>query len=194
MAFRRSFLPDVLDPPIRTDQHAAAHDTQKRFTQKTFHAPGPVGFDGLEVRIAQQGKVQLQFFPEFAQGGGRVCAAGQDGGVQGVEFLFCVAKLGRFVVSTRRVRFDKEKQQHAPACEVFQADLRSVVIRQAEQRGFLAHLQSSHRTPRRWSNCSAQTCPGALGRSTLAEQPLRPDLPRCPQPINPGGATAPESR
>lgn len=81
MAFRWSLFPDVFDPPIRTDQHAAAHDAQKRFSQKTLHAPGTVGFDDLEVRVAQQGKVQLQFFSEFAQGGGRVCAAGQEGGV-----------------------------------------------------------------------------------------------------------------
>ena len=102
------FVPHVADFPVVADPIGHTHNAEKRFTQKTFHAARPVGFDHLEVSVRKQRKIQIVLFAEFAQQLLAICATSEDYGIQPVEFPLCVAKLGRFVGSTRRQSLGKE--------------------------------------------------------------------------------------
>ena len=78
MSFRWRFVPNLRDAAVRTDQERGAHDSQKRFPQKLLHPPRTVGFDGLELRIAQQGEIQIVFGGEFGLRLQVIAAAAQE--------------------------------------------------------------------------------------------------------------------
>lgn len=73
---------------VGTHQHRAAHDSEIRFTEKTFHAARVVGFDGVEIRIAEQREIQFLLGLEFCLGLDRIRAAAQNHGVEFVELGF----------------------------------------------------------------------------------------------------------
>ena len=120
MAFGFGGIPGLLDPAVRTNQERAANDPAKDAAHEFFGAPDAVIFDHLAGGIAQQIEVQFLFAFEFRQGGFGVGARAQDYGVQLVEILLCVAKLGRFGRSTGSVGFGKEKNHHAAPDKVFE--------------------------------------------------------------------------
>jgi hypothetical protein len=65
------------------------------------------------------------FGSEFRQRCFRIRAGAQDDRVQLVEFLLCVAKLGRFGGSTGSVGFREEKQHDAFAVKIVQGNIRA---------------------------------------------------------------------
>lgn len=96
------FVPHVPDFPVFADPVGHAHDAEKRLAQEAFHSPRAVSFDHFEFPVRQQRKVQVVLLPEFPEKLLTVAAAAEDCRVQLLEFPFCVAKLGRFIRSTRR--------------------------------------------------------------------------------------------
>jgi hypothetical protein len=67
-----------------------------------------------------------------------VAAHAEDDGVELVELLFCVAKLGRFYRSTGGVGFGVEEEDDAFAPEVRERDFRAGVVFETECGGFVA--------------------------------------------------------
>jgi hypothetical protein len=118
MAFHVHLVPHMTDLAIVADPIGHAHDAEKRLSEETLHPPRAVGFDHLELWVREQRKVQIVLFPEFFQQLLAIGAAAEDYGVQPVEFFLCVAKLGRFVGSTRRHRLGEEIEDYILAAEI----------------------------------------------------------------------------
>ena len=127
VAFRVRLLPHVAYFRVRPNPVGHAHDSEKRFPQKTFHAPRAVDFDRVEVRIRKQRKIQIVFGLEFRLLLHGVRAASQDHRIQLFEFFLGVAKLGRFIRSTRRERLGKKEEDHIFAAEIRERHLLAVI-------------------------------------------------------------------
>ena len=96
----RHFVPDFADGSIRADPESHAHDSQKRFSEKTFHAPRAVGFDYAKFRVRQQRKIEFVLGLEIRLRRDGIRAAADHGRVEFLELREGVTKLGRFVGST----------------------------------------------------------------------------------------------
>jgi hypothetical protein len=66
-----------------------------------------------------------------------VAAHAEDDGVELVEVLFCVAKLGRFYRSTGGVGFGVEEEDYPLAAEIGEGDFGADVIFETEGGGFV---------------------------------------------------------
>jgi len=111
--------PDGLDFACFANQEGAADDAHESATHKELFLPRAQGFDGLVPGIAQQREIQLVLGLEGCLGLDGVGAEAQDGNLELIELLFCVAKLGRLNGSTRSVGLGIKKKQDAAAFEVF---------------------------------------------------------------------------
>jgi hypothetical protein len=97
-------VPDFGYAAVGADQKRGAHDSQKRLAEELLHASRAISFNGLEFRIAQEREIQIIFGGEFALSLHFIATAAEDDGAELVKFWFGVAKLGRFVNSTRGKR------------------------------------------------------------------------------------------
>lgn len=104
MPSRCDVVPNLADFPVRADPEGHAHDSEKRLTEKRFHAPRAERFDHVEFCVCEKREIKLVFGFELRLSVNRIAAAADDCGVQFLEFLDGVAKLGRFIGSTRRIR------------------------------------------------------------------------------------------
>ena len=145
MAFGFDVVPDVLDLSVRADQERAAHDAQKRLAQEFLHAACTVGFDHLEVGIAEQRKIELLLLREGRLSFHGLAAGAQNGYAQFVELLLCVTKLGRFCRSTGSIGFGEKEQDDALAAVVAQRNVIAVIRLQGEIRSLIAWLE--HESP-----------------------------------------------
>jgi hypothetical protein len=102
------------------DEEGAADDAHEGAAHELFFLPGAEFFDGFVGGITEQREIELVFFLEGGECFDGVRAHAQDGDTVFVEFLFCVTKLGRFYRSTSGVGLGEEKEQGAPADEVFE--------------------------------------------------------------------------
>ena len=141
MAFGWRFVPDFCDAAVRPDQKRGAHDAKKRFAEKLLHAPCAISFDGLEFGIAQQGKIQAVLGRKFGLRFHFIAAAAQYNGGDFVELRFGVAKLGRFVDSTRSQGFRKKIEDYGFAAKARKGDVLSIGGLQPKIRSFIAHLE-----------------------------------------------------
>ena len=119
MAFGPDWIPDLFDLAVGADQKAAADNSLEQTAHEFFPAPRAVGFDHFVRGIAEQREIELPLVTEFLQRLHGIGAGSENGDIELVELLFCVAKLGRFDRSTRRIRFRKKEEQDAAALEVF---------------------------------------------------------------------------
>ncbi len=145
MAFGFYGVPDVLDFAVGADEEAAAHDSQERFAEEFFHAARAVGFNHVEIWIAEQREIEFLFFLEGGLGFHGIAAGSEDDHVELVELLLCVTKLGRFDGSTGGVGFGKKEEQDALAAKIGEGDVLAVVGLHFEIGSFIAgfqHLQS----------------------------------------------------
>ena len=133
--------PDLGDAPIPSDDKRAAHDAQKRFAEKLLHAPRVVGFDGLELRIAQQREVEVEFRGELCLRRHAIGAAAQDDRASLIELWFGVAKLGRFVDSTGSVGFGIEIENQVPPAIIRERDDFAVIGLYAKAWSLVAFFQ-----------------------------------------------------
>lgn len=138
MAFGADFVPDFFDFAVRADEECATDNAEERAAEKFLHAARAVGFDGFQVGIAEKIEIEFVFGFEAGLGFDGVAAHAEDDGVELVELLFCVAKLGRFDRSTRSIRFWIEEEDDAFAAEVGERDFRASVVLNAECGGFIA--------------------------------------------------------
>ncbi len=127
MALGLDVVPHVLDFAVGADQERAAHDPQEGLAQEFFHAPRAVGFNHLEVGIAEQREIQFVLFLEGRLGFHGIAAGSEDDYVELVKLLLCVAKLGRFDGSTGGVGLGKEIEQHTLAAKVGKRNVFAVV-------------------------------------------------------------------
>jgi hypothetical protein len=147
MAFRRDFVPDLADFSVRADPIRHAHDSQERFPQKTLHPPRTVRLNHFEFRVRKQRKIQFVLDLEFCLVFHGVRAASQDAGVQLLELLDGVTKLGRFVDSTGCVCFGIEIEDEIPPAIIRKRDDFAVIGRYAKARSLVSLFQHAASSP-----------------------------------------------
>jgi hypothetical protein len=141
VAFGFDLFPHFLDFARRSDEDAAARNSQVRPAHEFLGAPGAVRLDHLVCGVTEQKKIQFLLGSETLQQFHRVGAGSDDDDAMLVKLLFCVTKLGRFDRSTGRVRFGKEKDHDALPLEVSQRDFSSFIRTQSKVRRFAAGLE-----------------------------------------------------
>ena len=141
VAFGFDGRPDSFDFAGLADEERASDDAHKFAPHELLLLPGTVCFDGFVIGVAEQGKIEPVFGPEQGLPLDRICAHAEYGHFEPIEFLFCVAKLGRFDDSTGSVGLREEEEQDALAFEIFQGDGFVFVGLEAERRGFVAGLE-----------------------------------------------------
>ena len=141
MIFYFYVVPNLFDFAFRADQEGAADDTLVRAAHEFLHAPHAIGFDHFVVGIAQQGKIELLFRPEFREGFFRIGACSQNEHADFVEILLCVTKLGRFGRSTGGAGLGKEEKHNAPSAEICERQRRAFIGLQSEVWCFVADFQ-----------------------------------------------------
>jgi len=141
--------PDRFDFAGFANEERAAHDTHEFAPHELLLLPGAVGFDGFVDRIAEQREIKFVLGLKQGLAFHGVGAHAEDGHFKLVEFLPCVAKLGRFNDSAGGVGFGEEKQQDALALEIVQSDSFVFVGLEAERGGFVAGLE--HGNVPRWT-------------------------------------------
>jgi hypothetical protein len=137
--FRRG--PNFFHLAVGADQHGAAHDSQIRFPEKTFHAARVVGLDHVELRIAQQRKVEFLLGLEFRLRLDRIRAAAEHDGVQFIEIPFQLAEFNRFRGAAGRAGLGIKIQRDVLAAQIVQRDFAAVIGPQLERRRGIAFLQ-----------------------------------------------------
>jgi hypothetical protein len=95
----------------------------------------------LKFRVGQQREINLELGLELRLILDRVAAAAEDDRIELVEMLLCVAKLGRFVRSTRRIRLGIEIEDDVLAAESDERHFLAVVRQQAELRRLVAFFE-----------------------------------------------------
>ena len=138
MAFGADFIPDFFDFAVGADQKCAADDVEERAAEEFLHAARAIGLDRFQIGIAE--KIEIEFIFGFKAGlrFDRVAAHAEDHGVELIEVLFCVAKLGRFGGSTRSIGFWIEEEDYAFAAEVGEGDFGAGVVFEPECGSFIA--------------------------------------------------------
>ena len=145
--------PDGFDFAGFADEERAADDAHEFASHELLLLPGAVGFDGFVVGIAEQGEIELVLGLKQSLAFHGIGAHAKDGHSEFVEFLFCVAKLGRLDDSTGSVGFGEEEEEYALALEVFEGDGFVFVGREAEGGGFGAGLEHGESSVRAlWSS------------------------------------------
>lgn len=66
MAFRRDGVPDVFELAVDADQESTSYNSEKRFAEKFLHAARAEGFDGFQIRIAEE--IEVEFLLGFEGG------------------------------------------------------------------------------------------------------------------------------
>jgi len=119
-----------------------------------FFLPGAEFLDGFVGGVAEQREIEILLGLEGGLGFDGVGAHAENGDAEIVEFLFCVAKLGRFDGSTGGAGFGVEEEEDALAGEVLERDVFAFVGLEAEGGGFGADFES-HGIPHCWATrCS----------------------------------------
>ena len=141
MAFGLDQRPDFLDFAGFADEEGTAHDAHEGTAHELFFLPGAELLDGFVSGIAEQW--EIEFLLGFKRGLGfdGIGAHAKDGDAELVEVFLCVAKLGRFDGSTGGIGFGVEKEEDAPAGEVFERDFLAFVGFEAEGGGFGADFE-----------------------------------------------------
>src|SRR5712692_11498349 len=141
MALGFNGVPDSLDFAVGIDEKRGAHDAEKRFAEKLFHAARAVGFDGCEVGVAEKREIQFVLLLESRLSLHGIGAGTKNDHTELIELRFGVTKLGRFDGSTGGVRFRIEIEQDALALEVGERDFGSLVRLEMEVGSFVACFQ-----------------------------------------------------
>ena len=119
MAFGSNEGPDLFDFAGFADEERTADDAHEGAAHELFFLPGAEFSDGFVRGIGEQRKIELVLGLERGLRFDGIGAHAEDGDSELVEFLFCVAKLGRFDRSTGGVGFGVEEKNDALAGEVF---------------------------------------------------------------------------
>jgi len=105
-----------------------------------FFLPGAEFLDGFVGGVAEQREIEILLGLEGGLGFDGVGAHAENGDAEIVEFLFCVAKLGRLDRSTGSVGFGEKEEEDALAGEVLERNFFAFVGWEAEGGGFGADL------------------------------------------------------
>ncbi len=138
--------PGLREPALRIEQEDAAVHAQKTAAIEQFIFHGVQGFTAAFIRIGEQRKGQFFSGLEFFQLRRSVGTHAQHHGAQFLQFRKGVAKLARFLDSTRRIGAGKQKQHHRPAMKITQIHALAVLIEGAkpdliaEVHGFILRL------------------------------------------------------
>jgi hypothetical protein len=141
VAFGTDGGPGLFDFAGFADKERAADNAHEFAPHELLLLPGPVGFDGFVIGIAEQRKIESVLGLEQGLCFDRVSAHAEDGHFELVELLFCVTKLGRLDGSTASVGLGIEKKEHATALEISECDDFVIVGLEAEGGGFVAGLE-----------------------------------------------------
>ncbi len=133
--------PDAFNFAGFADEERAADNAHEFASHELLLLPGAVSFDGVVIGIAEQGKIEFELGLEQGLPSDRIGAQAEDGHFELIEFLLCVAKLGRLDNSTGGIGFGEEEKENAAALEIFQRDGFVLVGFEAERRGFVAGLE-----------------------------------------------------
>jgi len=149
VAFCFDVIPNVFEFAVGADEKRAADDAEKRAAEEFFHAARAVGFNRLQIRIAEE--IEVEFLLSFERGLrlDGVAAHPEDDHAQLVELLLCVTKLGRFGRSTGSVGFRIEKEHDSFAEVIGERDVVAGVVFQAKCGGFVTNFQHVFTKPQR---------------------------------------------
>ena len=140
MAFGSDEGPEFFDFAVLANEERAAHDAHEGAAHELFFLPGAELLDGFVGGIAEQRKIQILLGLECGLRFDRVGAHAEDGYAEIVEFLFCVAKLGRFDRSTGGAGFRVEEKEDLLAGVVLEGDGLAVVGLEAKGGGLGANF------------------------------------------------------
>lgn len=116
MALRCDAVPNLANGSVFADPEGHPHDAKERLAEERFHAASAVGLDDVKLSVGKQREIKVVLDLKFGLRLDGVAAAADDRGVELLEFLDGVTKLGRFVGSTGRVGFGIEiENQILPA-------------------------------------------------------------------------------
>ena len=118
VAFGLNLVPNFRHASVAPNQKCGPDDAEERFPEELLHPARAISLNGREFRIAQKREIELIFRRELRLRIHAVRAAAQDDSVSLIEIRFCVAKLGRFVDSTRGESLRKEVEHHRFSREV----------------------------------------------------------------------------
>ena len=141
VAFGSDEGPDFLDLAGFADEERAADDAHKGAAHELFLLPDAEFLNGFVTRIAEQREIEPVLFLERSKSFDGISAHAENGDIEFVELLFCVTELGRFDGSTGSAGFGEEKEEDAPAGEVFERDLLPFVGFEAKGRSFSAYFE-----------------------------------------------------
>jgi hypothetical protein len=128
--------PDFLNFAGFADEEGAADNAHEGAAHELFSLPGSELLNGLVGRVAEQGEIEILLGLEGGLGLDGISTHAEDGDAETVEFLFCVAKLGRFDGSTGGIGLGIEEEEDALASEVFERQFFAFVGFEAEGGGF----------------------------------------------------------
>jgi len=141
VAFGSNDGPEFFDFAGFANEEGAADDAHEGAAHELFFLPDAELLDGLVSRIAEQGKIESVLFLEPSKRFDGIGAHAEDGHVELLELLLCVAKLGRFDGSTGSAGFGEEKEEDALTGEVFERDFLAFVGWEAKGGGFGAYFE-----------------------------------------------------
>ena len=141
MTLGADLVPDSFDLSVGTDEKRTAHDAEEGFAEEFFHAARAVGFNGLELGIAEKIEINFELGFEAGLSFDGIRARAENHRTQFVELLLCVAKLGRFNGSTGSVGLRIEVEDHTFAEKVRKRDFFAMVILQAKVRRFVTYFE-----------------------------------------------------
>lgn len=140
MTFCPDGRPDGFDFAGFADEEGTTNDAHEFASHELLFLPGAIGGDGFVIRIAEQGKIQPLLGLERGLRFDGIGTCAEDSHFQLIEFLFCVAKLGRLDGSTGSVGLGEEEKQDTFALEIFESDGLVFVGLEAERGGFVAYF------------------------------------------------------
>ena len=141
MAFGSDDGPEFLNFAGFADYERTPDDAHKGAAHELFLLPDAEFLNGFVSGIAEQGKIEFVLFLERSKRFDRIGAHAEDGHTVLVELPLCVTKLGRFNGSTRSAGLGEEKEEDAPAGEVFERDFVAFVGFEAKGGGFGAYFE-----------------------------------------------------
>jgi hypothetical protein len=141
MAFSPDDRPKFLDFAGVADEERAADNSHVSAAHELLFLPGAEFLNGFVSGVADQREIEPALFLKGSKSFDGISAHTQNGDVELVELLLCVTKLGRFDGSTGCTGLWEEKEENAPAGEVFERDFLAFVGFEAKGGRFCAYFK-----------------------------------------------------
>src|SRR6516162_2099192 len=141
MALRRDFFPNSANDTVRSDPVGDPHNSEKGFPKKRLHPAGPECFDHIEIRVRQQGELDLVSGLELRLRVNRIAATPDHRGVRRLELFERATEFNGFVRAARGVGFRIKIEDKILPLVIRRGNRRTIVGRGAKLRRGVACFQ-----------------------------------------------------